>query len=419
MAEPTAAARSVLAAAAAARQKGDRAGELALLDAAIGERPGDPHLLNARGMRALADGDHDTAVASFRAAAKADPREGVLWVNLASAYRAMGDDDGERQSLEQALDRNRLNFMAHFRLAELHQRRDERIPAAQSWGNVLQMAAGMEGLSPPLAAAIERGREFLQAHNARIAAEVDAQLGPMIAADPAAARRFTACVDHALGRRRVYRNECAGILYPFLPADEFFDRALFPWFERLEARTDAIRAEALALLAEGGESIRPYVRQDKGTPENKWSALDGSLDWSACFLWEYGARNEPVCARCPETVAALEALPRSHIPGKAPSAFFSILKPHAHIPAHTGVTNTRAIIHLPLVVPPACRFRVGGEIREWKVGEAFAFDDTIEHEAWNDSDEQRIVLILDGWNPHMSETEQALLTRFLAITDQA
>jgi aspartyl/asparaginyl beta-hydroxylase (cupin superfamily) len=201
-----------------------------------------------------------------------------------------------------------------------------------------------------------------------------------------------------------------------LPADEFFDREHFPWFADLEAKTDVIREEALALLARDQHVIRPYVRLESGTPENKWSPLDQSLDWSACFLWEYGQKNDQVCALCPETAAALEALPQNHIPGKAPSAFFSILRPGAHIPPHTGVTNTRAIIHLPLVVPPGCKFRVGGETREWKVGEAFAFDDTIEHEAWNSSGVSRIVLILDVWNPHLSEEEQELVAKFFEIT---
>jgi aspartyl/asparaginyl beta-hydroxylase (cupin superfamily) len=126
-------------------------------------------------------------------------------------------------------------------------------------------------------------------------------------------------------------------------------------------------------------------------------------------------RNEEVCALCPETAAALAAVPQNHIPGRAPTAFFSILRPGAHIPPHTGVTNTRAIIHLPLVVPDDCWFRVGGETRLWREGEAFAFDDTIEHEAHNGSGEPRIVLIFDVWNPHLSEDEQEFLATFLEI----
>jgi aspartyl/asparaginyl beta-hydroxylase (cupin superfamily) len=237
------------------------------------------------------------------------------------------------------------------------------------------------------------------------------ELGP-------AARRFNACLDHSLGRRAIYHNHCAGLHFPFLPADEFFERDQFPWLIEIEGRTDAIRREAQALLEMGAEAIRPYVRQEAGTPQNKWSSLDNSLDWSACFLWEYGERNDAVCALCPETAAALELVPQNRIPGKAPTAFFSILKPGAHIPPHTGVTNTRAIIHLPLVVPEGCWFRVGGETRHWCEGEAFGFDDTIEHEAWNRSAVPRIVLIFDVWNPHLTEAERRLLAALFQVVEQ-
>jgi aspartyl/asparaginyl beta-hydroxylase (cupin superfamily) len=69
-------------------------------------------------------------------------------------------------------------------------------------------------------------------------------------------------------------------------------------------------------------------------------------------------------------------------------------------------------------VPEGCGFRVGGETRAWREGEAFAFDDTIEHEAWNDSDRLRVVLIFDVWNPHLSAAEQQLLVRFFAAADE-
>ncbi|MFX8320196.1 aspartyl/asparaginyl beta-hydroxylase domain-containing protein, partial [Acinetobacter baumannii] len=84
-------------------------------------------------------------------------------------------------------------------------------------------------------------------------------------------------------------------------------------------------------------------------------------------------------------------LPLARIPGRAPNAFFSLLRPHSRIPPHTGVTNTRAIVHLALDVPPDCAFRVGGETRPWVEGTAFAVDDTLEHEAWNDSASPRAV----------------------------
>ena len=97
------------------------------------------------------------------------------------------------------------------------------------------------------------------------------------------------------------------------------------------------------------------------------------------------------------------------VAGHAPTAFFSILKPKTRIPPHTGVSNTRLVVHLPLFVPPGCGFRVGSETREWRPGSAWVFDDTIEHEAWNDSDQPRAILIFDIWNPYLSAAERAIV----------
>src|SRR3954469_3670715 len=91
------------------------------------------------------------------------------------------------------------------------------------------------------------------------------------------------------------------------------------------------------------------------------------------------------------------ALPQPEVRGASPNAMFSLLAPKTRIPAHTGAANTRLVCHLPLIVPPGCGFRVGATTREWRVGETFVFDDTIEHEAWNDSDELRVVFIVDLW----------------------
>ena len=231
-------------------------------------------------------------------------------------------------------------------------------------------------------------------------------------------RRTAAFVNAALGGRRVFTNQCEGLHYPFLPADEFFDSYHFPWMAAIESETAAISAELQALLDTPSHALRPYVQMDKGLPDNKWSSLDHSLDWGACFLWEYGEPNRAVLDRCPATAAALSAIPSAHVPGRSPSAFFSILKPRTRIPPHTGVTNSRAIVHLPLIVPQGCGFRVGGETREWVEGRAFAFDDTIEHEAWNDSDSPRAILIFDVWNPHLSLAEQEIITRYFAAADR-
>lgn len=374
---------------------------------------------NARGIAALKANDCSGAIDAFREATAADPKAAPLWINLAQAYRLSGDNAGERSALDAALAINRVDFVAQLRMAQLHQRLGEEAAALLAWDGVRQLAGQFPRISPALATELAEGDRYCRTLRDRLEAATRDAVAMAQTGEDGEKRRIGAFVDTALGRRRVYHNECAGLHYPFLPEDEYFDRQHFPWLEDLEAGTAIVAQELQALLAAPGEELRPYVRMEEGTPENKWSALDGSLDWSVCFLWEFGRPNAPVLARCPGTAALLDRLPLMRVPGRAPNAFFSMLAPNSHIPPHTGVTNTRAIIHLALEVPPGCGFRVGNETRDWVEGRAFAFDDTIEHEAWNRSDKRRAVLILDVWNPHLTERERAAVAAYFAASDAA
>jgi aspartyl/asparaginyl beta-hydroxylase (cupin superfamily) len=373
---------------------------------------------NSRGMAALRSGDFHAAALAFKEACAADPTAGALKRNLASAYRGAGDGPAELDALDGALAVDRLDLVAWMRKAELHQKRRDLGEALAAWSTALQLAQPLKPWSGPLSESLDAGQEFVNYAVEELRSAADAALVPLeTKLNPTERRRGRAFVDMALGSRRAFTNECAGLFYPFLPPDEFFDEVHFPWFAEFAAATDAIRREVEALLANPGEALRPYVRMDKGLGENKWSLLDNKLNWGACFLYEYGEPHQEVLDRCPQTAKALSALPRSHIPGRAPNAFFSILQPRTRIPPHTGVTNTRAIVHLPLIVPKNCGFRVGGETREWVEGTPFAFDDTIEHEAWNDSDELRAVLICDVWNPHLTSAEQELVCEYYKAAD--
>ena len=375
---------------------------------------------NSAGLAALRAGDGAAAVAAFAQATAADPAAGALWRNLAHAHRLTGNAGEERAALNRALGLDRTDFVAQLRLAQLLERQGEALAALTAWSGALQLAERLPETPPALTAELAVGRGYVAGLTARLGAASDAALAPLAGRlDPTGRRRVAAFVDLALGRRQVFHNHCAGVLYPFLPADEFFDAHHFAWFAELEAGAGAIRAELDALLAGGDELLRPYIRLDEGTPDNTWSELDGSLDWGACFLYEYGVPNAAVLERCPATAALIETLPLARIPGRAPNVFFSLLRPGRRIPPHTGVTNTRAIVHLALDVPPGCGFRVGGETRQWIEGRAFAFDDTIEHEAWNDSERRRAVLILDGWNPHLGEAEREAILAHFAASDAA
>jgi aspartyl/asparaginyl beta-hydroxylase (cupin superfamily) len=221
--------------------------------------------------------------------------------------------------------------------------------------------------------------------------------------------RFDACFDALLGKRPVYAPQPTFMLFPRLPAIEFLDRAQFPWLDAFEAAADEIRAEARSALAQAADDFVPYIAKPAGSPVDQWQELNHSKRWSTLFLLKNGVRQEKHLARCPATAALLAAAPLCIIPGHAPTAFFSVLAPKTRIPPHTGVTNTRFIVHLPLIVPAGCSFRVGAETRQWREGRAWVFDDTFEHEAWNGSDEPRVVLIFDVWNTFLSNAERDLI----------
>ena len=130
-----------------------------------------------------------------------------------------------------------------------------------------------------------------------------------------------------------------------------------------------------------------------------------------------GMTVEENAAKCPRTMEALAHAPQPDMPGRTPSAMFSLLKPKTRIPPHHGVTNARLVTHLPLIVPEACGFRVGNDVRQWSPGQAFVFDDTIEHEAWNESGKLRVVLIFDIWHPLLTPAEREMITALTAGLD--
>jgi aspartyl/asparaginyl beta-hydroxylase (cupin superfamily) len=157
----------------------------------------------------------------------------------------------------------------------------------------------------------------------------------------------------------------------------------------------------------------PYVQFADHAPMDQWRPLNRNPDWTAIHLLQHGKRVEANAAHCPTAMALLERLPQPDIPGASPNAMFSLLAPHTAIPPHVGISNTRLVCHLPLVVPDGCWFRVGAETRFWKAGEAFVFDDTIEHEALNPSDQLRVVFIFDVWAPDLTCVEREAVTALI------
>jgi len=220
--------------------------------------------------------------------------------------------------------------------------------------------------------------------------------------------RFDACLSIQVGERRAEfadpRQKPSMLYFPGLPAAPWHSRADFPWLEALERETPAIREELLAVMPRTDHSERVFVSNEAERLGLAGGA--GAPSWNGFYFWRHGERREANHALCPRTSAALEALPLVRIRGNAPEVMFSVLTPGTHILPHRGVTNTRVVCHLPLVVPEDCALVVGGESRAWREGETVAFDDTYEHEAWNRGSRTRVVLIFDVWHPNLTAAER-------------
>jgi aspartate beta-hydroxylase len=398
----------VFARAAEAWDQGRHEAATQLLETVIEEHPQDVTALNTLAMIALNIGDATGAIHYLERAAAAEPAAAPIWFNLFQAFDMAGDLERGLGSLDRALSIDPYYVPAILMKAEVLERLGRLPESLAMYRAIIAVGPNADSLPEPARRALARGLELVEADDGRRAAALERPMAEVHAAYPGADfDRADAYVEQRTGRRKVYVQQPLSGHFPYLPAMEFFGRDHFPWLAELEAKTAEIRRELLSLLAEGDRGFRPYIGFDPTQPVNQWEELNHSPRWSAWFFWEDGIRQAENCARCPATAAALDALPLLDLPGKGPTAMFSILEPRTRIPPHTGSNNVRTTVHLPLVVPERCGFRVGSQTRSFEAGKAWAFDDTIEHEAWNDSDAPRAILILDIWNPLLTEAERA------------
>jgi len=384
---------------------------------AVKPEPNIQELMSAAA-RALAAGDAAGAREMLKAVVAREPRNLPAWLNLAAAARALGDLPAAMRALEGALLVDPRNFHALLGQASILERQGDLRAAATTYGFASALAPPDERLDAGTRRALQHGREVHARHVAELDAFLQAQVADTVgAAGDLAARKAQAFIDVALRKRPNYRQEPVEFFWPQLPAIEFYERELFPWLERFEAATGAIREELLTLIRQDAGELVPYVDYPDSRPLDQWRELNHSIRWGAYHLMLNGEAVEANCARAPRTMEAIGLLPQPRVPNRSPAAMFSVLQPRTRIPPHTGIANTRLVVHLPLIVPDGCAFRVGGETRPWKQGEAWVFDDTIEHEAWNESDQVRVILICDVWSPFLSEADREIVTRVMTAMD--
>jgi aspartyl/asparaginyl beta-hydroxylase (cupin superfamily) len=170
----------------------------------------------------------------------------------------------------------------------------------------------------------------------------------------------------------------------------FLDNSEFPWVAELEGQWLTIREELNGVM----QNLEDVPAFHQLSPDQK--RISKGDNWKTFAFYVFGIRLEDSCQRCPQTVRALEQLPGLQ------NAWFSILAPRYHIPAHQGPTRAVVRCHLALQVPEDaknCWIRVDQEVRGWEEGKIMVFDDTYDHEVKNDTDEVRVVLFVDVDRP--------------------
>ncbi|HVF37995.1 MAG TPA: aspartyl/asparaginyl beta-hydroxylase domain-containing protein [Sphingomicrobium sp.] len=304
-----------------------------------------------------------------------------------------------------------------IRKGDLLARANSNEEAASSYRTALAIAEELvrrgQHLPPAMESELGRASAWFKAHVAGYMARIDEALS---SAGFGQGRRSEQ-IDEALailrGEAPVQVQQPTSFYFPGLPQRSFYDRSEFDWAPAIEERTPAIRRELEQLIAMAEADFQPYIPEEAAGRRAPNAHLAGDPSWSAFHLMKAGQPITEHADRCPETMAALTRAPLVDLPGRAPMALFSLLRPGAHIRPHHGLFNFRLICHLPVLIPPGCSLRVGNQQREWREGELLVFDDSMEHEAWNRSAERRVVLIFEIWRPEIGEADRAAISVLL------
>lgn len=335
------------------------------------------------------------------------------WMLQAQACNLAGDAAGEEAALQKQLEAEPRHLPALILTGELKARTGDDRAANSFFQAALNQAATLPDVPAALHPMLARAQEFIVRTQERFEAHLLDQLSK---SGLASEGRVGTAIDMLLGKKQLYLQQPSSFYFPGLPQRQFYERHEFEWLAEVEAAVPAMRDELTAVLAEG-KDFAPYVEATADRPRAANSLLENP-DWGAYYFWRNGEIVPENAAICPATMAALKHAPMPRIDQRSPIALWSLLKPGTHIQPHHGLLNTRLICHIPLLVPGNCALRVGNETRDWREGEALVFDDSFEHEAWNQSDHTRVVLLFEIWRPEISLEERAALTAiFETIND--
>ena len=373
--------------------------------------------LARQGVRALQQGNAETASTLLTQAISEGFNHPDAFVALGQASRQLDQVDSALRLFTQALIANPRHLRALLAKADMLQSMGREKEAVDLFTTALKVCPDPDAVPADLRAIFMRGFELMNQHHERLVSVLESRF-PKLDSLKQRSPRFAEAVNIVLSRARPFYQQPTKFFYPGLPERAVYDRSEFDWAEGLEEQTQAIAEELKGVLAQS-DSLQPYLEVEEGAITLRDSELINNLDWGAYYLWKHGAITPEAAAHCPKTIAALESTPLDHLSKQAPSNLFSVLNPGTHIPPHHGMLNTRLICHLPLIIPEQCGIRIGNHRLEWEPGKLIMFDDSVEHEAWNNSNQTRIILLFEVWKPEISLEERAELTTLFEVFSES
>lgn len=368
------------------------------------------------GIQALQAGNAESAKRYFLQKIASQSVTVADFLGLALAWRSLQNIAAAMDALDQALQLEPSNLNALVLKGDWLLAQQDKRGATHCYGLAINIAKNQTELPADLQQTISRVSRLADEINGQIQQHIIDKLHQKQVDLSASNPRFNQALDLLSGKKERYEQQPRAFFYPELPTIQFYDPTSFSWAEKLAAATGEIVQELQAVL-ETGQGLQPYVAKEEQGPSGHVNALLDDNKWQAFFLYKDGEPIEENIARCPNTMKALQEIPFPKIKGRGPMVLFSILQPGAKIAPHTGFLNTRLICHLPLIAPANCYLRVGNEVREWQQGKLMIFNDAIEHEAWNDSNETRVVMIFDIWRPELTQAEQGDIANLLSAVD--
>ena len=354
----------------------------------------------------MARGDVRQAASLLEVAAQRG-RDAATLLRLATVRRSLGDYHGAVKAAALGVELSPRNFLMCLLLGSLREAVGALRAAERAYRQAIAHAPLDLRFQPGMAKQLDWARRRVAA-----AEEWRTRLLEWNPADCEIAIEAAEAERMRGFRANILENENAGplippfFLIPEIRSKRYFDASQFAGVPEVERQTEAIRAEFLELAESRSDFLGKRLNglHAAHDPEGRAGA------WSMIPLIRNGSVVEEFASRCPQTMAAARLLDLPSLGLISPSLYFSVLEPNSRIAPHRGITNARLIVHFPLIVPDNCGFRVGGETRSWEPGKALVFDDMTEHEAWNDSDRARVVLIADLWRPELTAAERAAVS---------